>query len=133
MDIHVQNVAEECARGSDEGRLPFPQVVRKLMQAGVERYLTDLQRAEKTFHTPDGKSCLVATARIGAAVAQDFSASGVEAALRQIQAGEISYKTFCARIMKAGCVGYIVSIIGGRAVYYGRTGEIYIEPFPGSP
>jgi uncharacterized protein YbcV (DUF1398 family) len=132
VDIHVKEIAEECARGSDEGRLPFPQVVRKLTEAGVERYLADLQRAEKTFYTPDGKSCLVATAAVEAAAAKRFSAAGVEAALRQIQAGEISYKTFCERIMKAGCVGYIVSIVGRRVVYYGREGEIYIEPFPGS-
>lgn len=62
--------------------------------------------------------------------AATFHTEGVEAAIRAIQAGQIGYKEFCARIMRAGCVSYIVSLAGRRAVYYGRTGDFHIEPFP---
>jgi hypothetical protein len=51
--------------------------------------------------------------------AQTFSAEGVEKALRAIQRGEIGYREFCERIAAAGCVGYIVSLAGRRALYYG--------------
>jgi len=43
-----------------------------------------------------------------------------------------SYNKFCAKVMDAGCAGYLVSLIGKRVVYYGRTGEIHTEHFPGS-
>ena len=62
--------------------------------------------------------------------AQAFSAAGVDAAVRAIQAQTISYKEFCDRIVAAGCVDYIVSLVGRRAVYSGRTGENHVEPFP---
>jgi uncharacterized protein YbcV (DUF1398 family) len=49
---------------------------------------------------------------------------------RLIEAGRTKYLTFCRQIMEAGCVGYLVSMQGRRAVYYGRSGETYVEPFP---
>ena len=61
-----------------------------------------------------------------------FSATGVEAAVRAVQAGAIPYRTFCERVVAAGCVGYHVSIVGRRVVYYGRTGDSHVEWFPGA-
>ncbi|MEI9903205.1 MAG: hypothetical protein WDN06_03960 [Asticcacaulis sp.] len=47
-------------------------MVGKLAQVGVERYHTDLQRAEKTFYLPDGQSVVVHTKAIEAKVAPAF-------------------------------------------------------------
>lgn len=132
MDPSVKTVMLECSRASEEERISFPEVVRALMGAGVERYHADLMRAEKTYYMPDGASHAVAGAALAIAPAGDFSASAVEAALRAIQAGKIKYREFCARIGAAGCVGYMVSLVGRRAVYYGRTGETFTEYFPGA-
>lgn len=130
MEMNMKNVIEDCATGSDEGRFSFPQVVTKLTEVGVERYLADLQRGEKTFYAPGGESCLVSTRAVATAPASNFCAVGVEAAICEIQAGEISYEIFCEQIAKAGCVGYIVSLLGRQAVYFGRSADIYVEPFP---
>jgi hypothetical protein len=32
--------------------------------------------------------------------------------------------------MAAGCAGYIVSFLGRRVVYFGRTAETHVEHFP---
>ena len=32
--------------------------------------------------------------------------------------------------MSAGCIGYMVWIAGRHVSYFGRQGEVYIEPFP---
>ncbi len=130
MDSHVQSVLRECTEGSDQERLTFPEVVMKLMQAGVERYHTDLSRGEKTYYLPNGESQMLAAAPVKTKPAEAFSAAGVEAAVRAIQAQKIRYNEFCERIAAAGCVGYFVSLAGRRAVYYGRTTETYVEPFP---
>lgn len=130
MNAQIRAVVRECTEASDQERIAFPDVVAKLMQAGVERYHADLTRAEKTFYLPDGSSETVAGARISVAPPLEFSASEVEAAIRAIQSGKIKYKEFCARIAAAGCVGYFVSLAGRRAIYYGRTGDSYVEPFP---
>jgi uncharacterized protein YbcV (DUF1398 family) len=130
MDKRVVQVVHDCTRASDEERLTFPEVVAKLAAAGVEQYHADLRRAEKTYYMPDGESRVVASAPVAERAADAFSAAGVEAAVRAIQAQKLGYRAFCERIAAAGCVGYIVSLAGRRAVYFGRTGESFVEPFP---
>ncbi len=132
MDAQVKDVIVEATRASDEERVTFGDVVVKLMRAGVERYHADLLRGEKTYYLPDGESEVVAGDPVSVGPAHDFSAAGVEAAVRDIQAGKIQYRAFCARIASAGCVGYHVSLAGQRAIYYGRTGNSHIEWFPGA-
>lgn len=130
MDARVTSVMEECSRASDTSALTFPQVVAKLMEAGVEWYHADLLRAEKTYYMPDGESHAVTNAALSRTPARQFSAAGVEGAVRAIQAQAITYKEFCERIGAAGCVGYFVSFPGRQAIYFGRTGASHIEPFP---
>lgn len=127
MDIAV---IEDCTRASHEERITFGEVVGRLIAAGVERYHVDLVRGESTYFMPDGRSHRVSYEALDARSGDVFSADGVLAAVRSIQAGRTKYLTFCRQIMDAGCVGYLVSMQGRRAVYYGRSGETYVEPFP---
>ena len=132
MDTSIRHVMREASRQSDEGSQSFPEIVRQLMAAGVERYHQDLLRSERTYYLPDGESEVVRNDPVPVMPAESFSAPGVEAAVRAVQAGAIDYREFCRRAMDAGCVGYIVSIAGKRVVYYGRTGDSHVEYFPGS-
>jgi uncharacterized protein YbcV (DUF1398 family) len=120
----------ECTVGSDHERLTFPEVVMKLMAAGIEHYHADLQRSEKAYFLPDGRFEVIPAHKVEIPIAATFSASGVDAAVRAVQAGQVKYREFCARIAAAGCCAYIVSLSGRRAVYYGRTGETHVELFP---
>jgi uncharacterized protein YbcV (DUF1398 family) len=131
MNSQLQDIVTECTRASDESRMSFPEVVGALMKAGVERYYTDLTRSEKIYYMPDGDNIAVAARPIGIEPANEFDPAGVEAAIRAIQAKKITYHEFCRQIMAAGCVNYIVSLSGHRAVYLGRTGEAHVEPFLG--
>ncbi len=130
MTTQFEAVAEECTRGSDAGLLTFPQVVGRLMELGVERYLADLTRGEKTYYLATGESCVVGGGTPGQHAAELFDAAAIEAAIRASQAQTIGYAEFCDRVAAAGCVGYVVSIAGRRAVYFGRTGDTHVEPFP---
>lgn len=132
MNAHVRTIVIECTEGSDAATLTFPEVVGKLTEAGVERYYADLCRLTRTYYMPDGESHVVETLSHKEKPAKDFDAGGVVAALREIQARKIDYRTFCDKILASGCVGYIVSIAGRRAVYFGRTGETFVEMFPGA-
>jgi uncharacterized protein YbcV (DUF1398 family) len=130
MQANVISTMQECTDASDQDRTSFPEVVMKLMQAGVERYHADLLRAEKIYYLPSGESHRVPAAHVEATPAAAFAADGVAAAVRAIQQNKIQYREFCERIAQAGCVGYMVSLAGRCAVYYGRTGDSYVEPFP---
>ena len=56
MQPDVVKVMQECTEASDQERITFPEVVMKLMQAGVERYHADLLRADKIYYLPSGES-----------------------------------------------------------------------------
>jgi uncharacterized protein YbcV (DUF1398 family) len=130
MQADVIKIMQECTDASDHERITFPEVVTKLARAGVERYHADLLRAEKIYYLPSGESHRVQAGPIEATPAAAFTADGVAAAVRASQQQQIKYREFCERIAQAGCVGYIVSLAGRCAVYYGRTGDSYVEPFP---
>jgi uncharacterized protein YbcV (DUF1398 family) len=131
MDDHAKEIVREMTRASDEERISFPEVVRALVGVGVERYHADLVQGTRTYFMPDGNFEVTHGYASGAA-ATAFQTDGVEAAVRAIQRGEITYRAFCDRIATSGCVGYFVSLVGRRATYYGRTNDTYVEWFPGA-
>jgi uncharacterized protein YbcV (DUF1398 family) len=138
MDNNLIAVFHDVSAGSINGTMDFPQVVGKLMAAGVESYHCDLYRRERTFYLPDGRSHVEEEGELdprefnGARVVHEFSETRIKAALKAIQANEISYLDFLRRIMAAGCVGYSACFAGKRVVYYGRLGDAYTEWFPGA-
>jgi uncharacterized protein YbcV (DUF1398 family) len=130
VDADFKQVVIECTHASDNEVSLFPQIVARLMAAGVERYHADLVRFEKTYYLPDGCSEVVPCQAVEVPAAVSFNASEVEAAVRASQKQEIGYREFCRRVTRAGCVGYQVSLAGRRAVYYGRSGQTHVEHFP---
>lgn len=90
----------------------------------------DYRRAVKTYYLPDGESVEVADSHPHGAVAAAFDAARVAAAVGRSQRGEHTYREFCEKVIAAGCAGYIVSILGRRVIYFGRTAEMHIEHFP---
>lgn len=127
---HVKAVAEACSRGSEDDSLNFPQVLEKLMAAGVEGYFADLRLSTKTYYLPGGGTIVVPANDPATPVGAAFDGGRVESAVRQSQAGTHTYRAFCEKVMAAGCAGYLVSILGRRVVYFGRTGETHVEHFP---
>jgi uncharacterized protein YbcV (DUF1398 family) len=132
MDPATRNVMIEASRASDVGDQSFGEIVMQLGKAGVERYHQDFLRSVRTYYMPNGESEVVRNNTVETTPAQTFSAQGVEAAVRAVQAGAIKYEQFCRRVMEAGCVGYLVSLAGRRVIYYGRTGDMHVEYFPGA-
>ena len=110
---------------------PFPLVVGDLMGAGVTAYTADLMALRKTYYGADRETHDEAMPlRDGPAIAPAFDAAAVAATVKTIQRGEIGYAEFLRRIMAAGCSHYEVFIQGRKAMYFGRDGEFYTEPFP---
>jgi uncharacterized protein YbcV (DUF1398 family) len=133
MDHDKVTVMHECCSLSLQGKISFSEVVSKLQAIGVERYHVDFSRQESTYYLLSGESHVESTGKHPEPVAEVFSPAAVEAAIKQIQRGEIVYTEFLRKIMAAGCAGYFVQITGRRAQYFGRNGDIYIEPFPSAP
>ena len=131
MDTHCIRAAERCLRGAEDHTMTFPQIVGTLMQEGFESYSIDYRRAKAIYYRPDGDSVELATHRIDVPVARAFNIAAIQAAIREAQqlVPGYTYEGFSRKVMDAGCAGYIVSFSGRRAVYFGRTAEIYAEHF----
>lgn len=133
MNSEQTRIIKACTQGALSGEISFPEVVMKLAEIGIERYHADYSRQEITYYLQDGDSLVIVTPHSHHAVGVPFSASKVEAAVRQSQRNEHSYLDFIRKTMDAGCVGYFVQITGRRVIYFGRNGESHVEHFPPVP
>jgi uncharacterized protein YbcV (DUF1398 family) len=132
MNSRLVNVAETCLEGAETDTTTFPQIVGTLMREGFESYALDFRRASATYYLPDGDSVVLPTHRGDVRIAGALDVAAVQAAIKEAQqlVPGYTYAGFCAKVMGAGCAGYIVSFTGRRAVYFGRTAETHVEYFP---
>jgi len=131
MNANWQDVARATLEGSESGVLPFPESWRILVEAGFDGYAVDFRRSTRTYYRRDGQALELETAP-NEPVAERFDVAVIKAALREAQAQipGYTYKGFCATVVRAGCAGYLVSFLGKRVLYYGRTGETHTEYLP---
>lgn len=132
MDAERISVAETCLRAAHDGSLSFPEIVGKLIAAGFEGYAVDYRGNTQTYYLPDGDSVALNMLHSADHVAAAFDAIEVERLVRWAQAkpDDYSYCAFCEKVKAAGCAGYLVSFLGRRVVYFGRTAETHVEHFP---
>ena len=122
---------EECMKASFADT-PFPQVVQRLVGAGVQSYTAGLVKLRNTYYGVAAEAYdEPLPLKDGPAIAPKFDSANVAATVKSIQRGEIGYGEFLRRIMDAGCSHYEVFISGRKAMYFGRDGDFYTEPFPG--
>lgn len=133
MEAERVAIARRCLEAAHDGSLSFPQIVGELISAGFESYTVDYRCNTQTYYLPDGDSVVLAMPSSPGIVAEVFDVDTVEALVRWAQAGgpDYSYLAFCQRAKTAGCAGYLVSFLGRRVVYFGRTAETHVEHFPG--
>jgi uncharacterized protein YbcV (DUF1398 family) len=106
------DVIREVLAETQAGKLTFPEVVRRLLDAGVESYFCDF------------------AVRPPAPIAAEFSPTEVVAAIRGAQEDTIRYPEFAKRSVAAGVIAYWAFLTGKRVMYFGRKGEFRIEEFP---
>lgn len=132
MDAQRTAIAQTCLDAAHDGSLSFPEIVGKLLGAGFEGYLVDYRRNAQTYYLPDGDSVTMDMQRATGDVAAAFDAGEIERLVRWAQANpaDYSYIAFSEKAKAAGCAGYLVSFLGRRVVYFGRTAETHVEHFP---
>lgn len=123
---------EQTAQATAAGTLPFPAVVERLIAAGVEYYHVDYVRREKTCYSAGGEAHAVPLGFGVPAVAMDFDATALIAAIRDSQLRGQKYPEFSARATQAGVQGYTAFLRGKRVIYQGRQGDEHTEWFPGA-
>ena len=127
--MNTETIAE-CMTASF-ANTPFPAVLQKLAGAGVTAYNADLIALRNTYY---GAASAIVDEMLplteSPVIATHFDRAAVAATLKAIQRKEIGYAEFLRQIMQAGCARYSVYIGGRKAIYFGRDGDNYTEPFP---
>jgi uncharacterized protein YbcV (DUF1398 family) len=126
------STAQGCLEAAYAGTADFPTIVRTLMEAGFEGYTVDYRRGAMTYFLPSGEGLELSTPESDTPVAAEFRVDVVKEAIREAQgnAPGYTYRGFCTKVKAAGCAGYIVSFLGKRVLYFGRTAETHVEHFP---
>lgn len=125
----VQNAAAMTLAGTK----PFPEIVRMLLEAGVEYYHVDYVGLRKTFYSATGEAMVTAITYEGLpAVAADFDPAALRADILDSQRNRQHYRDFTRRAMQAGVQGYFAFLRGKRVTYFGRQGDQHTEWFPGA-
>lgn len=134
MTAKWKELARATLEGAENDTMTFPESAKLLMEAGFDGYVVDFRRLTRTYYLPDGKAMELDTGGATSPVTGRFDAAAVKSAIREAQAQlpGYTYKGFCDKVTKAGCAGYVVSLLGKRVLYYGRTGETHTEYFPGT-
>jgi uncharacterized protein YbcV (DUF1398 family) len=122
----------EAARGTLDGTWSFPEVVGKLLAAGVEYYHVDYVGLRKRFYSANGEMMATSINYEGLPpVASEFDAAALRANILDSQRNGQPYREFTRRAMAGGVQGYIAFLRGKRVTYWGRTGDQHTEWFPG--
>ncbi len=133
MTTTWEDLARETLTGSESGEMTFGESTRVLSEAGFDGYALDFRRNTRTYYLPGGETLALDTEPTSP-VAERFDVETIKEALREAQQliPGYTYRGFCAKVAAAGCAGYVVSLLGKRVLYYGRTGETHTEYFPGT-
>ncbi|HEY3853204.1 MAG TPA: DUF1398 family protein [Verrucomicrobiae bacterium] len=123
----------EAAQGTLSGALSFPEVVGKLLSAGVEYYHVDYVGLRKSFYGTNGEVVVTPINYEGLpAVAAEFALGKLRANIIDSQQKGQKYRDFTRRAMEAGVQSYFAFLRGKRVTYLGRSGDQHIEWFPGA-
>lgn len=126
-------IITEVVQATLAGTISFPDVVRRLLETGVEYYHVDYAGRRKTFYGANGDAVVTAIPYEGLPpVAADFDTAALRAAIRDSQLNGQKFRDFTHRAMAAGTQGYFAFLRGQRVTYLGRQGDQHVEWFPGA-
>lgn len=132
MEQKTIDIINQCAHGSHEGTMKFPEAVGKLLEVGVTFYHVDFLRAESTYYLSPGESHIVPLPLPDISIGQEFNRQEMAGAVYSSQYEGQTFPEFLIRSLNAGCIGYMAYLDGQRVVYSGWLGDTQVEYFPGS-
>lgn len=125
-----KQIIQEVATATQQGKMTFPEVVKGLLEVGVESYFVDFAARQKTHYQADGNTHAVPMILEPGPIAAEFNRVELVAAIRGAQADTVRYPEFVKRATAAGVIGYWAFLTGKKVIYFGRKGEQHIEEFP---
>lgn len=109
----------------------FPVLAEVLRQAGVQMNRWSLPSCQSVFLMKEGSVVQQGTPLVtGVHEIPKFDREALITAIRTDQQGHSTFPEFLQATWRAGVVGYDADFIGRKVIYYGVTGESYMEEYP---
>lgn len=102
-----------------------------LITAGFDSCMIDFRRNAANYYLPSGESFELSTHMINVPIPTIFDNTRMKEAILEAQQSVdgYTYMSFCKKVAKAGCAGYLVSFSGQRVLYFGRNADTHVEYF----
>lgn len=126
----IESRIDAYAHAAHTGTMRFGDVVGKLIAVEVESYYADYRAQRITYYRREGAPHTVQLDIPDMRIPDVFDVVAVRDAIKGAQCGDVLYPEFIRRTLAAGCIGYIVWIVGRHVTYFGRRGQVHMEPFP---
>lgn len=127
------NEVSFLAKATLNGSIPFPEIVGKLIDNGVEYYHVDYAMGTFTFYSTSGAAVIAPLLFENLpSISEHFDVAALKAAILDSQQNGQKFRDFCGRAVTAGVQGYVVYLRGWRVTYSGRQGDQHTEWFPGA-
>ena len=124
---------QQLAAATLTGTMPFPEILGRLMQEGVDHYQVDFSLLQFRFYGVAGGVVLAPLVLEGLPpVHATFDVAALKAAIHDSQVNGQKFRDFCRCAMLAGVQSYGVFLSGQRVMYAGRQGDHHVEWFPGA-
>lgn len=109
----------------------FPVLAEVLRQAGFEMNRWSLPSCQSVFLMKEGSVVQQGTPLVtGVHEIPKFDREALITAIRTDQQGHSTFPEFLQATWRAGVVGYDADFIGRKVIYYGASGESYMEEYP---
>ena len=124
---------QQLATATLTGSMPFPEIVSRLIDEGVDYYQVDYRALQFRFYGVNGGVVVAPLAFEGLPeIHETFDAPALRAAIQDSQTRGQKFRDFSRRAMLAGVQGYFAFLTGKRVMYLGRQGDQHVEWFPGA-
>lgn len=109
----------------------FPVLAEVLRQAGVQMNRWSLPSCQSVYLMNEGSVVQQGSPLVtGTHDIPKFDREALITAIRTDQDGRSTFIEFLDAAWKSGVVGYDVDFTGRKVIYYGSTGESYLEEYP---
>jgi len=123
----------KAAEATLSGSMAFPEIVKSLIENGVEYYFVDYASQSFTFYSSEGAVVHAPLSFEGLpAIGENFDPLALRTAIVDSQQHGQKFREFSKRAVAAGVQGYFAFLRGQHVTYFSRQGDQHTEWFPGA-
>ncbi len=121
MDESIVEKIHELLGLIEKKQIRYPELVDRLVEAGVNHYAVEVTANKTTFYGSGGEVYFMPCPPVSDASAGSYDAGKILAAIEAKRKNEIDYTSFLKKLHEAGVLMYEINLRQRKSVYRGQT------------